>query len=122
MDAFGLIADFATNGTYPVTRRPRGGYVNGVATTGITSTFSIQASVQPASGRDLERLPEGRRALSTTIIFTTTKLITGGQNSPNDADLVLIEGAPWEIQHVEQWAQQSETGTYYRCIAQSAVV
>lgn len=122
MDAFGLIADFATNGSYQVTRRPRGGYVNGVATVGATSTFMIQASVQPASGKDLERLPEGRRSLSTMVIFTTTKLVTGGQSSPNDADLVLIEGAPWEIQHVEQWAQQGETGTFYRCIAQSAVV
>lgn len=122
MDAPWLISDFATNGSYKVTRRARAAPVNGKYVPGIATTFNITASIQPATGRDLLRLPEGRRVLETRVIYTVTKLSAGGQYSPNEADMVLIDGAPWEIQAVAQWAQQNETETFFRCIAQTSSV
>lgn len=83
------------------------------------TVLTIQASVQPATGKDLLRLPEGRRANETRVVFTTTQLYTGDQGDAFAADLLLIDGDPWEAQHVEVWQQSGIQGTGYRCIVQA---
>lgn len=119
MDTFGLISDFLTAVKYTVTRRVRATLVKGRTIQGTATTFNILASVQPASGRDLQRLPEGRRTQETCVLFTTTLLQPGGQMAAKEADRVSIDGVSWEVQQVETW--RHPTGpTYYRCILQSS--
>lgn len=116
LDAGSLIASFAT-GTYAVTRRAKATFVQGIATPGATTPIEIAASVQPASGRDLLRLPEGRRATETRVVYTTTQLLVGSQGGTNEADLITIDGASWEVQLVESWP--GAVG-YFKAIAQRA--
>lgn len=119
MDIADLIASFSTlASTYSVTRRAAATYVAGRAVAGATSAVQITASVQPATGRDLLRLPEGRRALETRVLFTTTQLFAGEQGGVNEADQVTIEGIVWEVQHVEEWVDAMTLTDGFRCVAQ----
>lgn len=119
MDVQGLIESFLT-GTYTVTRVSGIAYVNGRASAGSTSTLSIDASVHPAAGNDLLRLPEGQRTIETRIVFTTTELKEGSEGSTYKADKVSIDGALWEVQTVESWRPDPGTDApYFRCIVQA---
>lgn len=116
LDAADLIDSLST-GTYTVTRRAAAtNDGHGRAVAGSTSTLTITASVQPASGRDLMRLPEGRRTIETRVVYTTTRLLTGGQGAANEADLLTIDGASYEVEQVQTWP--GAVG-YYRCIVQA---
>lgn len=120
MNIAALIASFLT-GTYTVTRRAAATYVLGNPVAGGTSTFTVQASVQPANGRDLLRLPEGRRSTESRVLYTTTQLLVGAQGAANESDLVAIDGKTWEVQLVETWSPFPLTNPgYYRCIVQVA--
>lgn len=120
MDSTDLIASFATNVTYQVTRRARAVRTRGRSNPGPTSTISVVGALQPATGRDLLRLPEGRRSIETRVFFTSTELFTGDQANPNEADQLAAEGRTWEVQHVESWRQVPTDPSYYRCIVQAA--
>lgn len=117
MDAASLISHFAT-GTYTVTRRASKTLERGRAEDGATSTLTIIASVQPASGRDLMRLPEGRRSVETRVVYTATQLLIGAQGSGFESDLISIDGNTWEVQQVQSW--ESVDPPYWRCIVQAA--
>lgn len=102
----GSVIDALETGTYTVTRKPAGSYVAGVWTKGQPSqtlTFSIVASIQPASGKELLRLPEGRRTEETRVVYSKTELQPGGQAQPFSADLLTIGGESWEVQNVMPW-------------------
>lgn len=116
LDAVDLIDSLST-GVYVVTRRAAATYVDGVAVPGVTSTFGVVAAVVPASGRDLLRLPEGRRSVETRAIYTAGPLLVGARAGVNEADLVEIDGDAWEVQMVETW--KAATG-YVKAIAQRA--
>lgn len=114
-DATDLIESLGT-GTYTVTRRAAATTDgHGRAVAGSTSTLTITAGVQPASGRDLQRLPEGRRTIETRVVYTITPLLTGGKGAANEADLISIEGATYEVELAQKW---SSSTPYYRCIVQ----
>lgn len=119
MDIAALVLSFATADGYVVTRRARTGFSRGLALPTEDVTMTIVASVQPATGRDLLRLPELRRSNETRVLFTATQLRTGDAGEDHEADLVEVEGEQWEVQHVETWVQApSIQGTGYRCIVQ----
>jgi hypothetical protein len=119
LDAASLIRSFAT-GTYTVTRRAAATVVRGRAQPGAISTLPVVASVQPASGRDLLRLPEGRRSIETRVVFTATQLLIAAQGSANNSDLILIEGTQFEVQQVQSWdGSPSSDAEYWRCIVQA---
>lgn len=117
MDLSSVIASLGS-GTYTVTRGTAGSYGTsganeGVYVPGSTSTFSIRAAVQPVSGRDLLRLPEGLRTSELIAIWTATALQTASpQGAP--ADRIAYNGTNYEVQQVEYWA---ENGGYYKVIA-----
>lgn len=123
MDIAQLMAAFVT-GTYTVTRRARGRLVHGKITDGATTTVLITASVSPASGKDLLRLPEGRRTNESRVVFTTTELYTGGQvgsetQATYQADRILIDGKDYEVSHVETWRDPvTQTSIGYRVVVQ----
>lgn len=120
MDVPSLIDDFAT-GTYTLTRRATSGYTGGIANAPTNTTVSISASVQPANGRDLLRLPEGRRTQETQVVFSATELRVGGENLGYDADLITIAGRTWEVQQVQTWVPPGadpSDGVGYRALVQ----
>jgi hypothetical protein len=105
------VARFAT-GTYDVTRADGpGSHVDGVFVPGSTSTVTIRASVQPVSGRELERLPEGLRTRELLSLFTLDALLVEAPDVR--PDIVTIRGETWQVQNVERFA---ELGNYYHVI------
>lgn len=116
LDASDVIDSLGT-GNYSVTRRAATSFNHGRAQAGpVQSVFTIDASVQPASGRDLLRLPEGRRSTETKVVFTATQLQVGQEAGASEADIVDIDGRRWEVQLAESWP--GTTG-YWRCIVQA---
>jgi hypothetical protein len=116
-----LISSFSTgsSGLYTVTRRQSGSFLRGIAQATTDATFTITASIQPASGKDLLRLPEGRRADETRTLYTATQLYTGDQGLGYEADLISLNGELWEVQHIEDWLQWAGQPGGYRCIIMS---
>lgn len=105
MDLSGVISALGT-GSYTVTRPTASSYTNGRLNAPSTSTFVINASVQPASGRDLQRLPEGQRSSEIKSIFTMTELRL--------TDVVTIGSSTYQVQHVERWA---DSGNFFKALA-----
>jgi hypothetical protein len=107
-----VISDLST-GSYKVIRRNAASIKMARPVRGtVAATFDIDATVQPASGRDLERLPQGRQTTETKLLETTTELQVGGQGHPLEADRVVIDGAEWEVQNVQPWPG------HYKCLLQ----
>lgn len=105
-----VIASFATPGPYTVTRTTASTYLNGRLVAGTTSQFTITASVQPVSGRDLKALPEARHGEEVRVVYTTTALNT--LIPTHAADVVTLDSEPWEVFRVERW--QAFGNTHYR--------
>lgn len=121
MDTADLIRSFSTGplGLYAVTRRLATPFRRGLAQPTTDANFTVTASLQPASGKDLLRLPEGRRTNETRVLFTATQLYTGDEGADYEADLVELDSQLWEVQHVEDWLQWAGLAGFYRCIIQS---
>lgn len=105
------ITRFAT-GTYTVSRFGAGTWSAGVFTRATPTTFSIVASVQPVTGREIRALPEGRRGDEVRVVYTATALRTEG--ATGSADTVSIDGEAWEVFKVESWIAWGET--HYRAM------
>lgn len=91
MSLTGVIQRFKT-GTYTITRRTSDTYTNGLRTPGTSSTFTLDASVQPVTGSDLKILPEARRTEDVRVFWTTTQL----QTLPNP-DVITIASENYEV-------------------------
>jgi hypothetical protein len=102
-----------STGTYTVTRPGAGTWTNGLFVEGTASTFQIQASVQPASPKDLQRLPEGERTMNVIVIFTTTELLLASQAARTLSDRIAYRGANYEVEDVDVW----ESGGFWKCLA-----
>lgn len=98
---------------YSVARSALATYdVHGDPVAGASSSFSIRACVQPVSGRDLQRVPEGWRTQELITLFTPTELRT--KTGMNEPDVVTVNGVAYQVQQVERWA---ELGNYWRVLA-----
>ena len=104
-----------------VTRRKAATIVKGRAVPAqgaqANQVIEIVAVVQPASGRELQRLPEERRSTETRRLFTTTPLQVGGEGAEYLADLVELDGVAWEVQNVRHWPD-----SHYDCLVQRPAV
>lgn len=112
-DLSSTVLGFAT-GTYSVTRaayraNPYG--TDGKLIAPSTTTVSARACVQPATGRDLQRLPEGLRARDVVALWSVDELLTARPGQ--EPDIVTIDGASWQVEHVERWDQ---LGSYWRAV------
>lgn len=91
-------------GTYMVTRPEAPTLVAGrVVPATASAPFATTGSMQPLSGRDLQRLPEGDRATEQLWYFTTTRLQTAEVDTGQVADVVDVDGEAYEVQTVENW-------------------
>jgi len=85
-------------------RFPDGAYLNGVYQKAPPLTSTILASVQPASGRDLEPLPEGRRSTRTVKVYTDAALRTARDGK--QADTLIIDGEEFAVVMVANHASK----------------
>lgn len=65
---------------------------------GAAASFTFDASIQPASGRQIKALPEARHTEEIRVVYTVTELRGGPRG-----DIVTIAGEPWEVIRVETW-------------------
>lgn len=114
-DLSGTVARLSGGTTLTVTRRAapttdgRGRVVAGAA-----STFAIAASVQPVSGRDLLRLPEGLRTRELVAVFTSGALRTNDDATRAPPDTFAWQGATYQVEKLEDWGP---VGGYVKAIA-----
>ncbi len=111
LDLLGVIKRFKT-GDYTVTRRTQVAPSSGRASAPTTATISIAACVQPASGRQLQRLPEGMRESEAIAIWCDLELKI--KTSTGLPDLVSYRGASYEVQLVKPF---DELGNYFEAVA-----
>jgi len=78
-----------------------------------TSTFSIVASVQPVTGRELKDVPEGQRGDEVRVIYTQTELHM--RKAGFQPDVVTLDGEPYEVYKVERFDAFGDT--HYRAYA-----
>jgi hypothetical protein len=64
---------------------------------------SAKASVQPTSGRDLQRLPEGKGTQDLISVWTLEPLQLGDIGQGILPDLILYQGSTYEVEHLEPW-------------------
>jgi hypothetical protein len=106
MSILDTIARFSTasaDGTatgYVVTRTPAGTYSNGRYVAGTPFTLTIDAVVQPESGRELKVLAEGEYAEDHKVLWTSTALQT---ISPTTSvpDAIVISGDTYSVAKTE---------------------
>lgn len=92
-------------GEEAVTRRRFGSVTwgtNGKPTAGASVDLAILASIQPATGKDLEVLEEGLRGRDAKRIYTTTDLRTADDRDDFASDHVLIDGLSYQVEHVKR--------------------
>jgi hypothetical protein len=75
----------------------------------LAAPFTIEASVQPLRGNEVDRLPEGLRTRELKKLYTSTEL--NGSAPGEEPDRVTIDGEVWEVATVERWA---ELGNYWK--------
>jgi hypothetical protein len=78
-----------------------GSRVKGKWVDGALVESTIEASVQPMNGEDLQSVPENRRASGVYKIFTSSNLIL--LSEATNPPLIIIDGEDFEIFHKEPW-------------------
>ncbi len=112
MNVAASIASFGT--TYSVTRTAAGSNATGVYTPGSASTLSITASVQPITGEDVKRLPEGVSTEGLIKLWTTTALKTPRDVSGSSGgDTISFSGRTYMVESVSDW---NTVGGYYEAV------
>ena len=84
-------------------------------TPGTPTTAPVLASVQPAGGKDLQRLPEGQRKRDAIAVWTESELIVADQygTARQQSDRITYKGVVYECQHVEYFDAETTVPHYY---------
>jgi hypothetical protein len=101
--------------TLNVTRYSSGGFVDGEWVEGAASAFTIQASVQPVNGRELETLPEGQRTRRTYKVYTDTLLQVATPESRSDR--IAYGTKALEVQSVKDYSTHMTGLPHYKVLA-----
>lgn len=81
---------------------------------GPSNEFEICASVQTATDKDLQKLPEGRRLRGGIRVYTTSELLTASVDEKRQPDVLTWDGAQWQVEQIDDWF---EVAGYYKVIA-----
>lgn len=103
-----------------VTRRGPVTWIEGLPQRPPPDNFTLRASVQAMSGRQLERVPEGLRSHDWQNLYapTTPVLRTAEADGP-EADLVTVGGVTYEIQRVRHWGTHRPRHIHYEMVSKS---
>jgi hypothetical protein len=107
------IKNFAVPGGVTIRRGSAGTSVKGRFTPGATTdTPGVVASVQPITGKELERLPEGIRSKRPAKLYTETEIKQADVGASTPPDQILWDSETWEVHNVgvHTW------GSYYKAI------
>jgi len=87
------------NETLTVKRRAVGSYsaTTGMSTPGTETELTITASVQPTSGKILERLEINRREKDVKTVYTHTEILNN--------DFIIIDTHEYEVNNVEDYSR-----------------
>ena len=85
-------------------RRAAGELHEGTWHEGNVTSSTITASVQPVSGQDLRRLPEGTRTTDAVRIFSEDELRVGNETDRTPPDRVVYLGEEYEVTSVQRWS------------------
>ena len=100
-----------------MTKTPRtGSYVGGKYQIVLGIPESIRGTFQPATGDDLQSLPEGRRLDQTFRIFTKSQLTGPTQDNQGAGDLITVFGNDYEVVQVQPW--QNTIISHYSALVQ----
>ncbi len=90
--------------SYTLRRFAAGTVVGGRYTDGAVTTSTVQASVQPTTGRDVAHLEEGQRQAVELKAYTQTLLRPTDQAATPkvQADELVIDGEAYEVVEVQQ--------------------
>lgn len=105
------VIELLASGCYRVSRPGTTSILNGRRIGPTFTTFDITASAQPASGRSIERLPEGLRSNEAMDVFTETELRQARPEAGVEGDRIAIDGAVFEVQVVRRW---DKLGNFFR--------
>lgn len=89
-------------GTYAVSRKVGGSFVNGRYTP-IVVGLSVDAAIQPANGKQLMTLPEGRRTENVLVAYTNTELFIEDVVTVSGETLEVFKVARWDFRGVTHW-------------------
>lgn len=118
LNATAIIRRLATHTNLVGTHRAAASLAGGIAVPGATTTFTIDyAVVAPTPGKELQRLPELRRAQESKTIYTAGAVLVGSQAGTSEADLVTIDGAVYEVSLASEW---NAAAGYYSAIVTRA--
>lgn len=94
-------------GSQTITRKRRGTQTWGAdgRPSSAETSSTLTASVQPATGRDLEQLPEGERHKDGVKAYVAPgSLRTADQHGGTAADLITVDGVDYEVQQVKAYS------------------
>ena len=69
----------------------------------VEKTFTVDASVQPMTQKELQRLPEGQRARGAVTVFSVTELKTVETSETRIPDRFALNGVNYQILSVDDW-------------------
>jgi hypothetical protein len=101
-------------------KRQNGSLVNGTWVATAPDDVAIMASVQPATARDMQNLPQGRRTNGAYVLYSDTEMLTtiAGDNDlgldPRKADRITLFGEVFETMIVDPW--QNDVLNHYRVL------
>lgn len=78
-------------------------FVDGIQQPTTWTPLTISGSIQPLSFKDIKLLPEGRADVGRMVLFTESTLMLPTEGSEYPADMVIHQGALWEVVSVESW-------------------
>ncbi len=92
----------------PVTRRRYGAPITtaGRVTYAAPTTSTVTAMVVPATGEELDRMPEGLRARCRMVAYTTADIRTVAQSTGTKPDELDVDGEIYVCEDVAGWARQ----------------
>jgi hypothetical protein len=105
-------------GLRAITRRRYGAQTNvgGHQTLGAYTDTTIRASVYPATGKDLEALPEGERTRSVQIAECLSEILTSEPSALTSSDRLIISGVTYLARQVQDWPRVGSIPRHWRTV------
>ena len=92
-----------------------GSYVQGLFVPGTRSTITIEASIQPVSGKDMITAPEGRRIQDMIKVYTSSELKQSEEGTGQQPDIIVWQGYGYEITSID--VRQMDVIAHYKIFA-----